>query len=289
MNIPRSVAAAAVVAACVVVTSAHADADGPGECMSYSPLGFCLEWSIPGSDVPGTPGSGGGGDGPPCYWVTLSHDPFVGDETFLVDYGLEPPPDGVTVVWQAMECSDGSAIDDFRWVIPPGPREVAEGIRGRIAGTLPEPVVMSSPAAGVAAIVGVPAFVHVANWTGVVTAQECAGFCVTVRAEPSLTFTPGESGALPIACANSGTVYERGGASADQQAAAPGSCSHTYSLRTGVAGRPAEWSGTVSVSWQITWSATTGASGSLAPVTRSSPLPRAVHEVQTVVQGGQLP
>ena len=217
MNMARPVAAVAVAAAVAAGTSSQrASAADPSQCMSYSPLGFCIEWSTPGTDNPGSTGSSGGGEGPPCYWVTIDYDPSIDDGPIFADYGIEPPPEGVEVVWQVMECSDGSAIDDFRWIIPPNPREIAEGVRGRIAGTLPEPLVASSPAAGVAAIVGVPVFVQVTNWTGIVTAQECAGFCVTVRAVPSLTFNPGETGASGVACAEVRNGVRAGWPAADR-------------------------------------------------------------------------
>jgi len=286
----RLVGAVAVAATMAAGTAARANAANPNECMSYSPLGFCIEWSTPATGGPGNSRSSGGGEGPRCYWVTLDYDPSVDDGPIYADYGIEPPPEGVDVIWQTMECSDGNVIDDFRWILAPTPAEIAAGVRGRIAGTLPEPVVASSPAAGVAAIVGVPVFVEVTNWTGVVTAQECAGFCVTVRAAPSLTFNPGETGGTSmVGCEGSGTAYVPGAAPVEEQAMAAGACSHTYSLRSGVNGRPAAWPGSVTVTWTITWTASTGASGTLSPVTRSTALPRAVEEVQTVVRGGELP
>src|SRR5690606_28229728 len=159
----------------------------------------------------------------------------------------------------------------------------------RIAGTLPEPAVESSPPQGVAAIVGLPVFVHVTNWTGVVTAQECAGFCVTVSATPALTFHPGETGASAVDCAGAGTVYEPGAAAPDEQAAGEGACTHRYALRTGIPERPHAWSGSVSVTWTITWTATNGASGTLPSVTRTTVLERSVEEGQAVVNGGITP
>jgi hypothetical protein len=285
----RPVVAVAVAVALAAGASERAGAETPGECIDYSPLGFCIEWSIPGDEDPGSDGASGGGEGPPCYWVTIELDPGSDDPTLYVDYGLATPPEGVDVVWQVLECSDGTAIDDMRWILPPNPGEIATGVRGRIAGTLPEPIVASSPAGGVAAIVGVPVFVEVTNWTGVVTQQECVGFCVTVTATPTLTFHPGEPDAPAVACAGSGTVYAPDGPPPVEQAAAGGACSYTYGLRTGAPGRPTAWSGSVSVTWAITWTATTGASGTLASVTRSTDLPRAVEEVQTVVNGGDTP
>ena len=288
MNRAHPIVAVSFAVAVAVGAAEPASAETPAECVDYSPLGFCLDWGSPGTEDPGTPGASGGGDLPTCYWVNL--DSYVpSDSTIYVDYGIEPPPEGVDVVWQMLECSDGTIGDDMRWIIPPGPGDIAEGIRGRIAGTLPGPTVASSPADGVPAIVGMPVFVEVTNWTGVVTVQECAGFCVTVRAVPSLTFHPGEVDASPVACTGSGTAYLPDGPPAEEQALADGACSYAYRLRTGVPGRPPAWSGSVSVTWAITWSATTGASGTLAPVTRSTDLPRAVEEVQTVVSGGDTP
>lgn len=287
MNRAHPVVAVGFAVAVAVGAAEPASAGTPAECVDYSPLGFCLEWGTPGTEDPGTPGGSGGGDEPTCYWVNLDYVPS--DSTIFVDYGIEPPPEGVDVVWQALECSDGTIADDMRWIIPPGPRDIAEGVRGRIVGTLPGPTVASSPADGVPAIVGMPVFVQVTNWTGVVTMQECAGFCVTVTAVPSLTFNPGEVDAPAVACAGPGTAYLPDGPPAQEQARADGACTYTYGLRTGVPGRPPAWSGSVSVTWAITWSATTGASGALTPVTRSADLPRAVEEVQTVVSGGDTP
>ncbi|HRD99989.1 MAG TPA: hypothetical protein PLV68_01755, partial [Ilumatobacteraceae bacterium] len=137
----------------MVAGASRASAATPAECVEVSPLGFCLEWGTPDTETPGTGGSsgGGGGDGPPCYWVTLDYDLGTDDPTVFVDYGLATPPEGVDVVWQVLECADGTLIDDVRWSIPPEPGDIAEGVRGRIAGTLPEPAVASSPAPGIAA------------------------------------------------------------------------------------------------------------------------------------------
>src|SRR5262245_51077685 len=132
MTTARPVVAVAVAAAVAAGASHRASAETPAECVSISPTGFCIEWSTPGDDNPGDPGSSGGGEGPTCYWVTLDHDAGTMDPTIFVDYGLPTPPDGVTVVWQAWECADGSFADQYRWIVPPTPGEIAAGVRGRI-------------------------------------------------------------------------------------------------------------------------------------------------------------
>lgn len=277
------IAAAAVVA---LPSALSAQAAEPGECIRRDPQGYCLEWDVTTPGTPGTPGGSGGGPAPDCYWVTTGTE-LPEDPTIFVDFGLEEPPEGVPILWQSWECSDGRPTFNFRWVLAPTPGALAETVRGRLVGQLPQPVVESSPPAGTASIIGVPVFVTVVNWTGVVTQTECAGgLCVTVTATPQLTFRPGEPGAPTVQCAGSGTRFAPDAGTPEAQASSPGACTWTYTTRTGANGRPSAWRGQASVSWSISWTATTGASGSLAAVTRSTDVPRPVAEVQTVIEGG---
>lgn len=286
-----------LIAALVVTASASlpsvASADPPAPCVEWGAGGFCVEWEVPVPGTPGQPGTpgDGGGNTPVCYWRNTIDLTNQGVD-FYVDFGIPIPPVGVEIQWQEWYCSDGSSADDYRWVIvdePPTPGELAGVARGRLAGLMPAPAVDSSPPAGVASIVGLPVFVAVSNWTGLLTDSECAGgLCVTVTATPSLEFDPGEPDAPTKACAGAGSRFDPA-RPVDEQIAAPDACAWPYTLRTGVEGRPVVWAGSVAVSWSISWTATSGASGSLPAVTRSAPVPRAVAEVQTVVVGGVTP
>lgn len=282
----------AVIAAAAVVafpSALSAQAAEPGECIRRDPQGYCLEWDVTTPGTPGTPGGSGGGPAPECYWVTID-DELPEDPTIFVDFGLEEPPEGVPILWQSWECADGRTTFNFRWVIAATPGTLASIARGRLVGELPQPVVETSPAAGTASIIGVPVFVAVVNWTGVVTESECAGgLCVTVTATPQLTFRPGEPDAQTVQCSGSGTRFTPSAGTPEAQASSPGACTWTYTTRTGANGRPSAWPGQASVSWSISWTATTGASGALAAVTRSTDVPRPVAEVQTVIEGGATP
>jgi hypothetical protein len=168
----------------------------------------------------------------------------------------------------------------------PAPEQLASIIRVRLEGSLPAPTVESTPVAGVAAFVGYPSFVSVTNWTGVVRDRECdpSGLlCVSVTATPSLRWSPGETNAPVKECVGPGVPFDPAGAHPDVQAAAPEACAYPYRLRTGVDGRPDAWPGVVTVAWELVWSSTSGAGGSLPPVEKSASVPRAVDEVQTVV------
>jgi len=279
---------ALLLVASVLQVEGAAGASEPGQCVDYSPLGYCIDWDVP---TPGGPRTGGGGgrstDEVVCYWVTIPED-LSWDPTIWVDFDLTPPPEGVTVAWQSWECSDGSTTFAFRWIIPATPANLAALARGRIVGLMPQPTISSSPTVGTASIVEVPVFVEVTNWTGVITDSECAGgLCVTVTATPELTFTPAETGSSTVTCAGKGTRYDPYGAPIEEQASTEGACAYAYRLRTGVEGRPTEWPGSVSVRWTISWTASTGVSGTLPAVTRTTSLPRAVREVQTVVVRGE--
>jgi hypothetical protein len=284
----RAIASLALLLGTSLLAPNDAHADGPGECTRYSPLRYCIEWD---DGNPGSPGGGGGngGGGPPptCYWVTI---PDINDDPAIyADFDLQVPPPGAEVIWQSWECSDGAVTFNFRWIFEPTPGDVATEVRARIEGQLPAPVVTASPALGAASIIGVPTFVAVANWAGAVTDSGCAGaICVTVTATPAVRFTPGEPGAAAVSCAGGGTTFNRSIPPKDQAELA-GACAHTYRSRTGVDGRPAEWPGTVAVSWSISWQANNGQTGVLPSITRSTALPRAVQEVQTVVVGGSTP
>jgi hypothetical protein len=195
----------------------------------------------------------------------------------------------VAVSWQAWcfkEASGGMYGGPFRWVLVATPQTVAAGLYRQVKGTVPEPVVVTSPPAGVAAIVGVPMFVSVSNWRGPITRTgNLLGVGVTVVATPTLVIDPAD-GSPTVTCAGGGRPYEPGGGELWRQATSPDACTHTYEHRTGVEGHPAKWPTTVTVRWSITWSASDGEGGSFPVVDRSVSLARAVREVQSIVESG---
>ncbi|HZM39584.1 MAG TPA: hypothetical protein VFB94_10745 [Acidimicrobiales bacterium] len=295
----RYVLGAMVVVLATVQTGGSVAAQQPSDCPPAAD--YCVGAGSGGTN-PGGGGSGGGGGGgggggsgntgPVCHWtadVVLPGDGGIG-AGLPMDPGVRPTPDAV-LVW---EVCDGVFTGEIRWAVPGVPlpvrmsaRALAMQAQARLAGRLPTPEVTSSPPPGVAALVGFPSFVTVDNWVATVTDSECdpnyPNFCVSVVAQPSLSWAPGEPGAEPVVCAGPGTPFVPGGAPPEVQAAAPGACAHTYRARTGVLGRPALWPGQVTVVWTLTYASPTG-SGTLPPVTKSADLPRAVDEVQTVVE-----
>lgn len=280
-----------------VGVAGSAAADPSGTCPIKD---FCVEDEV---EVPGrqaTPVVNGdsderasGGGGPVCTWEQsgVAGPAGQGDGgPFLEVVGTASPG----AEFYAEVC-DGAYTGRVTWVPAddpaaatpvPAPEQLASVIRVRLEGRLAAPTVAATPEPGVAAFVGYPSFVSVTNWTGVVRDRECdptGALCVTVTATPSLRWSPGEPDAPMVECAGSGTPFDPAGPHPDVQAAAAGACAYPYRLRTGVDGRPDVWPGVVSVVWDLVWSSTSGAAGSLPAVEKSAPVPRAVDEVQTVV------
>lgn len=286
-------AAAAWSSGHVPVASAQpADDPPPQDCPGFD---YCAgdEGPLPPGPGPGPgPGPDGGDPGRRCTTQPFEAAVAGGDYGAGLpnDVGPAPSPDAVLMYTQC----EGEAVGRVWWWQPGEPEappqmtadELAGRARVRLEGNLPAPAVSTSPPGGVAAILGFPSFVAVDNWSATVTDSECdpnhPSFCIEVTAEPALSWWPGEPGSDPVACAGAGTVFDPAGADVDDQAAPP-ACAHAYRTRTGVWGRPAAWPGVVSVTWALTYTSPSGG-GTLPDVVKSTPLPRAVDEVQTVVE-----
>jgi hypothetical protein len=248
----------------------------------------------PPSSTPGSTGSpedtGGGGtpepacpdwrlmggyDSAPAHIRPYSWDDAPPDSTFYYDACTSPNGfgPGSTTMW----LPPGEELP-----VPPTPAEVAEGIWVELQETLLRPAVVSSPPAGTRAVLDIPTFVAVSNWQGEISRNRCElGVCVTLVATPELHFDPGEPGSDVIVCDPPGTYFEPDGAEPDVQA--EDACAYSYQRRTGVAGRPGEWPGVVSVVWDVQWEETAGGESGEFDLTLSTDLPRPVNEAPTVV------
>jgi hypothetical protein len=166
---------------------------------------------------------------------------------------------------------------------PPEPGVVATLVLARVKAEMVAPSLGSDPPPGVAAVVNTPVFVEVTNWQPEIVDRDCVlGVCVTMTATPGLVFDPGD-GSEVVSCEPPGSRYDPALPLVEQ---AQGACAHVYRLRTGAEGRPSEWPGLVTVTWNVSWTSNVGASGTYGPLSFSTGLPRAVEEVSTVVVEG---
>ncbi len=297
----RLLAAAAVLAtatACLISSQpAGAAGDPPVTCTQHKADGSCVT-QVTG---PGSPGGGGGttsgggtsgGGGPqvcqtegqvvPCYEPGLGYfyvDPQYGIAMYVELMKPQPPKsdpaweghtDGAiyqfTFVLGCGQCTGGG----WMWMQnpPPGmpqpvnPAVVAATIRSTM--NLPTPTFHRSPTE-TGRYQGQPfTYVNIPTWywtdpadyRTVSDSLTVGGVTVTVTATPtSLDFDPG-NGAGTKSCTGPGQAWT----SADGNGAAPGGCSYSYSHVSGSGPVTAQ----LTVNWAISWTASTGANGTLA-------------------------
>jgi hypothetical protein len=279
-------------------------AGGPGfvDPCTDSSADWCLESDEPAEvGAPTDPGNGGGPGqpAPECGWANVPESTVplpTSSRPYILTNGR--PPEGLEVVWQGW-CYDADAPGfqyfrgPFRW-LPVGepvpvltPEDVAAEAYDRLQGRMPDPAVVTNPAPGVDAVVGVPVFVTVTNWQSqLVETDDLLGDLVTVQARPVAVVEPGEPDAPAVTCDGPGRGYDPAAGDLWAQAASPGACTATYHRRTGVDGRPDEWASVVTVRWSIQWWSESGGGGEFPDVSRSVAIPRGVDEVQTVVVDG---
>lgn len=138
---------------------------------------------------------------------------------------------------------------------------------------LPDPVVGLSPPAS--QLVGLATWLWVGDWVTRTTSASVGGVTSTVAARPtSSTWDLGDG--TTVGCPGPGTPYDPARPPEGQTT----DCAHTYVWPSSHP-RGAR-SVTVTVTYGVSWSATTGAGGALGTVTRSTTLPIAVSEVQAV-------
>lgn len=234
---------------------------GSNECGLFGLPGECQTSGSPTSD---TPASSANSDIPP------SNDNEPGDTK-------EEPINRARA--NARRPSTGTASTSRGGTTPPAPpppptgREVAEYIVSEAS--LPAPRVGVAPPAGKAWIVNIAGWVWIEDWLTRPYNGTLEGRTALVTATPiATTFDPGD-GTPPIVCPGAGTPWTSTTDSND-----PGQCSHRYQRSTNYRKLPA----TVTVTYQMTWSANDGDSGNAG--TRQSPPTPIDLQVDQIVSVG---
>lgn len=151
---------------------------------------------------------------------------------------------------------------------------------------LPFPVPSTSPSLEVRPITGLDTWLWIdpAAWRPRQATAALAGFSVTVTASPVRVVWDMGDGELPVTCEGPGTVFRDDGPG-DQTT----DCSYNYRWNShdepgGV------FHAAVSVEWDVAWSASTGASGVLAPGRRTTTFDVAVKSIEAqICYGGDCP
>jgi hypothetical protein len=154
----------------------------------------------------------------------------------------------------------------------------------RVSGNVTDPQLGLDPPAEDPAIVTIPTFVEVENWSDdwEGTDEECVltpsgDLCVELSWNAALWYEPGEPGSGRLDCDPPGSRYEPPGEPRDQ--VGPRTC--TYEYRQHTTGEPYE--AIVGVTYSFIWSASSGWSGVFDPMERTASFSRDVDEVQAIV------
>lgn len=220
-------------------------------------------------DLIQTGGTSGGGGESNCFWRVAVEDDR--------DFGVHAP-DGTrqysdTGRWLEQIC-DGAPVQVVPESAPVDPRQLA--IRARESVAIPAPPLSTSPSADRELYPQMKTWLWIDDaWWQSYSATAAAGtVTATVTARPVRSeWTTGDGG--HTACAGPGVEWQRGMSDDDTY------CSYTY--RRSSAGEPdGTFTLTVTVHFEVGWSSSTGAGGSLGGLTRSASRQVSVGEIQAV-------
>ena len=230
-----------------------------------------------GADKGGSGRGGGSGSGRPCVWTPAQN---VADQPLAEPTRVDP--DGIRSVLYVRECV-GSA-PALVWVRQASPRQLADTAFETVRDRLPLPRGVFSPELGAGAVVHFPLWFAVPDgqWAPVSASASIPGLTAVVTATPvQLVFEPGD-GSAPAACAGPGPKFRPG----MREPSSPPACSFTYRDASSVAPGGRAWPASLSIRWEVTWSASTGAGGSLGGLTTAAAYGVPVGEIQAIEQAG---
>jgi hypothetical protein len=220
-------------------------------------------------DVIQTGGRSGGGRESTCFWrVVIEDDREFG--VYEVDGSRRHSDTGR---WLEQVC-DGQPIQVVPEGAPVDPRQLAVSARESVA--IPTPPLSTSPSADRELYPQMKTWLWVDDswWQPYSATAEAGAVSATVTARPVRSeWSMGDDGRT--VCAGPGVEWRRGMSEDDTY------CSYTY--RRSSAGEPGgTFTLTVTVVFEVTWSSSTGAGGSLGALTRSASTPVRVGEIQAV-------
>lgn len=138
---------------------------------------------------------------------------------------------------------------------------------------MPFPEPRTNPERGVDQLVGIDTWLWIdpAAWQPLSTTVSIPGLSATVTATPvSATWDMGDA-QDPVVCDGPGTPYDVGRPEAGQST----DCSHLYQVR-------GAYTATVTILYEVSWSASNGEAGTLEPAPRSTQFPMSVAERQAI-------
>jgi len=151
---------------------------------------------------------------------------------------------------------------------------------------LPFPVPSTSPSLDVRPITGLDTWLWIApaSWQTREATAALAGFSVTVTATPVRVVWDMGEGEAPVTCEGPGTVFQDDGPESQST-----DCSYIY--RWNSHDQPGDvFRASATVEWAVAWTASTGATGALAPGRRTTTFDVSVKSIEAqICSGGDCP
>jgi hypothetical protein len=193
--------------------------------------------------------------------------------------------DGVVHHLFIRNCPDGAGVvrPEVAWVPQVSVAELRAQAYDSVTRQLPAPQASFAPPAGKAvAQVGTWFWVGAAQWQPVTATAAVPGLSATVTAVPvALRLDPGDGphGTGPVSCGGPGQVWTA--ADGDDAVSA---CQYTYRHSSALS-PTGTWRASVSIDWQVTFTASDGSASDLGRLVTSTPYELRVGELQAVVVG----
>jgi hypothetical protein len=227
-------------------------------------------------------GSGGGAAAPQAHVLTCSLHEGGGSlgssgPSILAGAVASNPTEGSTYIKVCTR--DGVVMSqDFVIYTPaaavPDPAVVAADLAQQALAeiVLPTPAIASNPPNALA-VINVPVWMWVGQWTTPAASASAGGVTATVSAVPQqVRWAMGDG--HDVVCAGPGTPYDMTRPPDDQSTA----CSYSYVDRAG------DMTVTAVESWHVTYTATNGQGGDLGVLTRTATMPEHVHQLVTAIR-----
>jgi hypothetical protein len=183
------------------------------------------------------------------------------------------------------ECPAGSANRQYTWVpLVRDPVDLANLAFDQVKQRLPKPRAgFAPPAANGVVQIGTWFWTTSATWKPVSATAYIPGLSATVTATPTrLRFNPGDGswGTGEVSCPGPGPVWTP---AVGDEAASP--CMYTFRHASSLS-PSGTWNTTLTIDWDVRFTASTGASRSMGQLRTSASAPLRVGEIQAVLTNG---
>jgi hypothetical protein len=214
-----------------------------------------------------------------CYYQQLQPQPPAGDPLWQ---GHQPGDGAIYIRACALEAGGNSVT---LWLAAPPPGYGGGPTPGQLAQQALSKMMLSAPAIGIApkhgsmGLVGLPVWLwdikSQTTWGPNSASASAGGLTVTATAKVSqIVWDMGDGSSKT--CQNAGTPY-----SASYGNSSSPTCGYTYQQSS--AGQPGgSYTVTATSTWTVTWSASNGQTGTLAPLTRTSTTTVAIGQLQVL-------